>query len=226
MTENPVGKVEDSPLLHNRSSSGSATDRQSRCNRKIRHRTLYTANKDRNCPNTKCLACRTSEESIKHLAECSEIRYEFWWDILNLMRILKLNYSRTPVFLLLGITEDNKIVCKEGAAIIAIGWRCLYAEITRARIEGTEIKINQALRRTFAMLISRVKAYGEKWKLWYNKQRLQTHARIIAEKYRQLTLILQTFVWHFVIGDVCRYCSVCRHTRSICRCDISSADML
>ena len=112
---------------------------------KIRHRTLYTANKDRNCPNTKCLACQASEESIKHLAECSEIRYEFWWDILNLMRILKLNYSRTPVFLLLGITESNKIVCKEGAAILAIGWRCLYAEITRARIEGTEIKLNQAL---------------------------------------------------------------------------------
>ena len=54
--------------------------------------------------------------------------------------------------------KQYKIVCKEGAAILAIGWRCLYAEITRARIGGTEIKLNQALRRTFAMLISRVKA--------------------------------------------------------------------
>ena len=106
-----------------------------------------------------------------------------------------------PVFLLLGITEDNKIVCKEGAAIIAIGWRCLYAEITRARIEGTEIKINQALRRTFAMLISRVKAYGEKWKLWYNKQRRQTNARIIDEKYRQLVLITQDEEGRYSIAD-------------------------
>ena len=168
---------------------------------KIRHRTLYTANKDRNCLNTKCLACQAAEESIKHLAECSEIRSEFWWDILNLMRLLKLNYSRTPVFLLLGLTEDNKIVCKEGAAILAIGWRCLYAEITRARIEGTEIKLNQALRRTFAILISRVKAYGEKWKLWYNKQRRQTHARIIADKYRQLTLITQDEEGSYSIAD-------------------------
>ena len=168
---------------------------------KIRHRTLYTANKDRNCLNTKCLACQASDESIKHLAECSEIRFVFWWDILNLMRLLKLNYSRTPVFLLLGLTEDNKIVCKEGAAILAIGWRCLYAEITRARIEGTEIKLNQALRRTFAIIISRVKAYGEKWKLWYNKQRLQTHARIIDVKYRQLTLIDQDEEGRYTVAD-------------------------
>ena len=103
--------------------------------------------------------------------------------------------------MLLGLTEDNKIVCKEGAAILAIGWRCLYAEITRARIEGTEIKINQALRRTFAILISRVKPYGEKWKLWYNKQRRQTHARIIDEKYRQLVLITQDEEGRYSIAD-------------------------
>ena len=55
----------------------------------------------------------------------------------------------------------------------------------------TDININKALRRTFALIISRVKAYGEKWKLWYNKQRLQTHAKIIDAKYRQLALINQ-----------------------------------
>ena len=67
----------------------------------------------------------------------------------------------------------------------------IYAEITRARIEDTALDLNKALRRTFALLISRVKAYGEKWKLWYNKQRMQAHARIIAAKYRQLALIDQ-----------------------------------
>ena len=119
------------------------------------------------------------------------IRFEFWWDIINMMRILKIEYSNTPIFIILGITEMNGIACKEGAAILAIAWRCLYAEITRARIEDTTLDLNKALRRTFALLISRVKAYGEKWKLWYNKQRMQAHARIIAAKYRQLALIDQ-----------------------------------
>ena len=68
----------------------------------------------------------------------------------------------------------------------------LYAEITRARVEDTALDLNKALRRTFALLISRVKAYGgKKWKLWYNKQRMQAHARIIDAKYRQLALIDQ-----------------------------------
>ena len=158
---------------------------------KLRHRTLYTANKDKDCPNPKCLACNRVDESMKHLAECSVIRFEFWWDIINMMRILKIEYSNTPTFIILGITEMNGIACKEGAAILAIAWRCLYAEITRARIEDTALDLNKALRRTFALLISRVKAYGEKWKLWYNKQRMQAHARIIAAKYRQLALIDQ-----------------------------------
>ena len=113
------------------------------------------------------------------------IRFEFWWDIINLMRILKIKYSNTPIFIILGITETNQIVCKEGAAILAIAWRCLYAEITRARVEDTNLDLSKALRRTFALIISRVKAYGEKWKLWYNKQRMQAHARIIDAKYRQ-----------------------------------------
>ena len=78
------------------------------------------------------------------------------------MRILKIKHSSTPIFIILGITETNGIVCKEGAAILAIAWRCLYAEITRARVEDTALDLNKALRRTRALLISRVKAYGEK----------------------------------------------------------------
>ena len=52
------------------------------------------------------------------------------------------------------------------------------------------------------MIISRVKAYGEKWKLWYNKQRLQTHTRIIDAKYRrQLTLIDQDEEGRYTVAD-------------------------
>ena len=61
--------------------------------------------------------------------------------------------------------------------------------------------LNKALRRTFALLISRVKAYGEKWKLWYNKQRMQAHARIIAAKYRQLALIDQDEEGRYTVAD-------------------------
>ena len=36
---------------------------------------------------------------------------------------------------------------------------------------------------------------------WYNKQRRQTHARIIAEKYRQLALIDQDEEGRYTVAD-------------------------
>ena len=41
----------------------------------------------------------------------------------------------------------------------------------------------------------------KKWKLWYNKQRRQTHARIIDMKYRQLALINQDEEGGYTIAE-------------------------
>ena len=39
------------------------------------------------------------------------------------------------------------------------------------------------------MIHSRVQAYGQKWRIWYLRQRYKTKSKIIAEKYRGFKLI-------------------------------------
>ena len=58
---------------------------------------------------------------------------------------------------------------REAAALIALGWRCLYAEITHARVDNVQIDLKRALKRTIAMSIARIKAYGERWHRWYRR---------------------------------------------------------
>ena len=104
------------------------------------------------------------EESMQHLTDSSDITWDFWDGIFRLMRKVGIEYSRDNRFLILGLVGENKITCKEGLAILALAWRCLYAEITRSRAEDNEALLHKALARTVALLISRIKAYGEKWR--------------------------------------------------------------
>ena len=45
-----------------------------------------------------------------------------------------------------------------------LAWRCLYAEITRARIEKETPDMGAALVRTGAMCITRLMTYGAHWR--------------------------------------------------------------
>ena len=102
---------------------------------------------------------------------------------------LKIKNSKTDMFRLLGVTGENQTTCSEGAAILAIAWRCLYAETVGSRIDGRSPKWDKTLKRAVAMIIGRVTAYGEKWREWYLKQRHNFKSKIIAEKYRSFKLI-------------------------------------
>ena len=87
--------------------------------------------------NQKCLACDDGEdtwewESMVHLAECEVIRNKLWLPLIELMSNTKLTIPEDEndltLFILLGIIDD-KVCDREAAAILALAWRSLYAEI-------------------------------------------------------------------------------------------------
>jgi len=156
---------------------------------KLKHRNLYVPSRDPSLLDQTCKSCNRARESMHHLATCSEICDAFWQEIHSLMDNLKIKNSKTDMFRLLGVTGENQTTCSEGAAILAIAWRCLYAETVGSRIDGRSPKWDNTLKRAVAMIIGRVTAYGEKWREWYLKQRHNFKSKIIAEKYRSFKLI-------------------------------------
>ena len=108
------------------------------------------------------------------------------------------NESDITMLLILGLLPDTskgpmecKICSRETAGIIALGWRCLYAEIIRCRKDKLweDLNLKKALSRTISMLVSRITAYGRKWKLWYMKTRNTSNAKLIARKHQNYKLI-------------------------------------
>ena len=98
-----------------------------------------------------------------HLATCPEFKRGFWDELLVIIKKLGLAVANEKIEMVtLGRLNNEKAIDREAATIIAIGWRCLYAEITRSRANSTQINIKRALKRAIAMTISRARAYGEK----------------------------------------------------------------
>ena len=156
---------------------------------KMKHRNLYVPSRDPSLIDKTCKSCRRHRESMHHLATCSEICDGYWSEIFSLMDRLGIENTKTDIFVILGVTGPNRTTCNEGAGILAIAWRCLYAETVGSRIDKRPPQWDKTLKRAISMIIGRVTAYGEKWRSWYLKQRYRTKGKIIAEKYRKLKLI-------------------------------------
>ena len=73
--------------------------------------------------------------------------------------------------------------------IMQLAWRCLYAEIIGCRVDEKEFDINRPLKRCLAMIHSRVTAYGEQWKKWFNKKQHTTKAKLVAKRHQNYKLI-------------------------------------
>ena len=137
---------------------------------KVMHRNLYVAGTRTDIPDTSCRACDV-KESILHLAECPIIRNEFWDPIIKLMGDMGMptpTCDERTAFILLGIQKvDGKVVAvkPEQSGLIFIAWRCLYAAIVGSRVDDRPLNLGYAYYRTLQMTITRVRAYGEKWKL-------------------------------------------------------------
>ena len=99
--------------------------------------------------------------------------------------MLGIEYPATDISKILGVLGPNRIVSREGADILALSWRCLYAELTKASIESTAPNLEEARGRVLFMLHSRINAYGLKWLLWFKKQKDQSNPRLVNKKYRK-----------------------------------------
>ena len=87
--------------------------------------------------NQKCLACDDELEGMLHLVECEKIREDYWFHLISTMSDCGLDppsdEDELDLFLLFGMKGQDKVCDRETAGILALAWRCLYAEITRSR---------------------------------------------------------------------------------------------
>ena len=159
---------------------------------KLQHRNLYVAKSDPNIPHPTCNAQGCSqEESMAHLAECQIIKREFWNRVKGLMQLLEMRVGHRTEFLILGKIGRGVYVDREEAGILFIAWRCLYAECVRARIEDKRLNLKRAYACTIRLLVSRIKAYGQKWYRWYSRTRglRQSKVKQVPKKHRKKKLI-------------------------------------
>ena len=129
-----------------------------------------------------------------HLAECRHIDAGFWQPIRRLLLSLGLRSSDRVVFLVLGKLSPGKYVDKEEATVLFLAWRCLYAEVVGARLEGRQLNLKRAYARTIRLLISRLKANGTKWHRWYSRTRYwrREKVKLFPERFRQRKLVVTT----------------------------------
>jgi hypothetical protein len=160
-------------------------------------------------PDTSCRAC-DEKETILHLVTCPVIQHEFWEPLLKLMDEMGFptpQPSEVHAFLVLGVyTADgeNRVVKPEHSGMLFIAWRCLYAAVVGSRVDDKPLDLEYAYYRTLQMTITRVTAYGEKWKLWSIKNKFTSLKCIIPLDKRDRVVIEQDMFGDFQISSTLR----------------------
>lgn len=147
-----------------------ATPRDTFTHAKLIRRNLFTAARN---PDTNglCMCCGQPENQI-HLVKCDILQRIFWTPIKKFMvdvgfTLPTLGDEDLCALVTFRIT-DSTVMNKEQAGVTVIAWRCLYAEMVRARVEKVPFRPQRALKRTLTLLRSRITAYGHGWKEWSN----------------------------------------------------------
>jgi hypothetical protein len=96
----------------------------------------------------------------------------------------------------------DRVVNKEQASIIDIAWRCLYAEIVRARVDNALVCLQSAKVRGIKMLQSRAEAYGRRWELWVIKQLGRKKIKTIPRKHQRYTIVKQRAYGSYTVNPV------------------------
>ena len=135
---------------------------------KVHHRNLYLAGNNPDDP--QCMVC-PAKENILHLVRCSQILNKFWNPLTNTLTRMGFYVPQAQwekeAFWLLGRLDQSHAVDKPVAGILFLAWRCLYAEIVRARVDGATPFFERALNRVWQMTITRLKAEGHRWRSWH-----------------------------------------------------------
>ena len=168
---------------------------------KVRHRNLCTPSNVAG-ENPRCIACGQLKENIVHYAECECITDQVWEPLLDLMHRMNLPVMEHQVtFLLTGARSAEKACSPAQLGMLKIMWRCVYAEMVAARIDKTRPNLRWAYRRGVRMIVSRLRAYGVKWRTWARKNERTTRKSVIPEKHRDKEILEQTEVGDYKIHD-------------------------
>tara|TARA_B110000046_G_scaffold118207_1_gene125009 strand:+ start:2316 stop:6662 length:4347 start_codon:yes stop_codon:yes gene_type:complete len=168
---------------------------------KVWHRTLYTVGKDTSAESNSCIACNDTE-NILHLATCHIIRLEFWGIILDLLaRLGQKAPEDETAFIILGRIDTDTTIDENLAGIMFLAWRCLYAEITRARIERDNPDMGVALTRTGAMCVTRLMTYGAFWRKWSKQRILTNRGHITALSLRERRVFKMNSIGEYEVHE-------------------------
>ena len=85
-----------------------------------------------------------------------------------------------------------------------IAWRCLYAAVVSARIEGKILKLSRAYACMVRLLVSRLRANGVKWYKWSRRTRFipPQKTKLFPLKYRNRKLIKTTATAEYTINPI------------------------
>ena len=112
--------------------------------------------------------------------------------------------SEVHAFLVLGVyKKDNetRVVRPEQSGLLFIAWRCLYAAVVGSRVEDKPLNLEYAYYRTLQMTITRVTAYGEKWKLWCTKNKCTSLKCTIPLDKQDRVVIVQDMLGDFQVSS-------------------------
>ena len=171
---------------------------------KLLRRNLFTASRNPETNGT-CLLCNEQETQL-HLVRCEVIHREYWQSMLDLMVPLNMpiphHKEEIEAMLVTYRLARDRVVNKEQASIIDIAWRCLYAEIVRARVDNALVCLQSAKVRGIKMLQSRAEAYGRRWELWVIKQLGRKKIKTIPRKHQRYTIVKQRAYGSYTINPV------------------------
>ena len=137
-----------------------------------------------------------SKENQLHLTECPVIMDEYWQDVINLLVQHDMPHPEdTTRFLITGqiryhsVIVDRLMIDPRLSGVLFLAWRCLYAAIQHSRLEGVALDLRKAYARLIDMIVSRLNAYGEKWKQWAVRGAKKRKTHIIPRKHHDKILL-------------------------------------
>ena len=165
------------------------TPRDRAAGNKLLHRNLYVAKHDPHDP--KCRACDEVENQI-HLAQCAILRLEYWDHVLLLLKKLGMPTPQDiTTFLCTTALAPNKVIHDYLSGIWSLAWRCLYAAVVTSRIENKPLDCEAAFKRLIAMIHSRLRAYGVRWRRWVDTSIYQYDPNVIPKRHSDKMVIAQ-----------------------------------
>ena len=150
---------------------------------KFQHRTLYTVGHDTTVADNTCRACSEPESQL-HLITCGVLYEEYWKRVVELLVATGMEEpDNVTDFLITGQLSDEETAKREYLGVIFIAFRCLYAAIVESRLDSVPLDLEAAYDRMVSMVVSRLKASGEKWLDWVRRGERKRKPHIIPQRH-------------------------------------------